>query len=276
MMLDAHPQLAIPPETGFVLPLARRRWSWPSGVGRARFLRHVTTAPCWPDFHLERDHLHAAVDALPRFTLAAGVRTFYELYAARFGKSRWGDKTPLYGPAIGAIGALLPEARFVHIIRDGRDVAVSLRPLWFAPASDMPTLARYWTGLIARTRRAATRVPHYLEVRYESLVAEPAPVLQRICAFLDLEFDAQLLTYHTRARGRLDEHEARLAGDGGVLVSKAARLAQQQRTAQPPDRSRVHRWRDELDETECDQFERHAGVWLETLGYPAGRAGRTR
>src|SRR4029434_6926754 len=121
IMLDAHPQLAIPPETGFLSRLVRLPWLWAAGLGRRRLLTIITRAESWPDFHLDAHALAEALDAVKPFTLADGLRAFYRLYAARFNKSLWGDKTPLYGRHAYSIARLLPEARFIHLIRDGRD-----------------------------------------------------------------------------------------------------------------------------------------------------------
>ena len=146
-MLDAHPLLAIPPETGFVpAAAALRREGEPA---RAALLGLIRGFETWPDFHIPADALAARFAAIPSFTVAEGLRAFYALYAARFSKPRWGDKTPDYGRHVPTIRELLPEARFIHLIRDGRDVALSLRPLWFA-------LARSWAERIRTTR---ARIP---------------------------------------------------------------------------------------------------------------------
>ena len=65
--------------------------------------------------------------------LSSGLRAFYRGYAAARGKTRYGDKTPMHATDIDVLSRVLPEARFIHIIRDGRDVAASLRGLPFAP-----------------------------------------------------------------------------------------------------------------------------------------------
>src|SRR5881394_462023 len=130
LMLDAHPDLAIPHETHFlpaVLALA-------GDADRDELFRRVTEFETWPDLGLDAHDYRRAIEGVEPFDLATGVRVFYRLYAARFGKVRWGDKTPPYLGHLAAIERLLPEARFVHLIRDGRDVAVSLEPLWFAPS----------------------------------------------------------------------------------------------------------------------------------------------
>ena len=125
LMLDAHPDLAIPPETGFFSAL-------PAPDGRSEctadwFMDFITTfppsAPAWADFGVSADTLRECVEALHPLTLADGFRCFYRLYAERHSKPRWGDKTPTHALRIAAIARLLPEARITHVIRDGRDAA---------------------------------------------------------------------------------------------------------------------------------------------------------
>ena len=145
---------------------------------------------------------------------AAGTREFYRRYAAARGKSRWGDKTPAYGQFVPELLGVLPEAHFVHIIRDGRDVAVSLRATWFSPAEDVAVLARYWANQILTTRQQAADTDRYTEVRYEDLVSQPADTLRRICAAIDLDYDPVMLTYHRAAAGRLSELRDRVLPDG--------------------------------------------------------------
>ncbi len=62
---------------------------------------------------------------MPQIKPAPVVRAFFELYAEKQGKPRWGDKTPGYTQHIRKISKVLPEARFIHLIRDGRDVTLS-------------------------------------------------------------------------------------------------------------------------------------------------------
>jgi hypothetical protein len=265
MMLDSHPQLAIPPETGFLPKLAALD---PAADCAATALSIITSADTWPDFHLDPRALGDALAEVRPCPPALAARTFYRLYAARFGKPRWGDKTPNYGVDIDRIAGLLPEAHVVHLIRDGRDVAVSVRGMWFAPGDTIEALARDWADRIARTRDLGTRVAHYLEIRYESLVTTPERTLGTICDFLELTFDPLLLAYHRRASARLDEHEARVASDGHLIISKEQRRRNQRFTMEPPREDRIGRWRRELDRDEVTRFESVAGDWLDILGYP--------
>ncbi len=94
MMLDANPALAIPPETGFLVAAA----GIPDGAGaRDAVLAAIRSADTWPDFSLLEEDLCREIVDLPSTARADVVRTFYRVYAARFGKLRGGDKTPVYG-----------------------------------------------------------------------------------------------------------------------------------------------------------------------------------
>jgi hypothetical protein len=263
MMIDAHPEVAIPPETGFLPTLAELDQT----QGADEAARIITAFQSWPDFKLDPTALAAAIHRLSPPTPAEAARAFYRLYAERFGKSRWGDKTPTYGSSIDRIASLLPEARFVHIIRDGRDVMLSVRNLWFKPGDTVEACAMDWATRLARTQELGSQVPHYLEVRYEALVMNPEPILREICAFLELPFAPSILRYHVHSGARLDEHEARYGEDGHLIISTAARLHNQRLVMEPPRRDRIGRWRFDLSAAELARFDAVAGEFLERLGY---------
>ena len=91
--------------------------------------------------------------------------------------------------------------------------------------------------------------------------------LRRICVFLDLGFEPAMLAYHRRAAARLDEHSARYAADGTLIISKAERMRNQRFVTEPPRGDRVERWRKEMTPDELRRFEAVAGEWLARLGY---------
>jgi len=266
-MLDVHPALAIPPETGFLAPLAMQSDS----ISPVDFYRILTTypqdLPGWEDFGIDRRVFWAHLGQINPFSAAEGVREFYRLYAARHGKRRYGDKTPMYCQHMRSIEALLPEAHFIHIIRDGRDVAGSLQKMWFAPTRDIGGLAGFWSDLVRRTREAAASTRQYMEVRYESLVYDPEPVLRSICDFIQLEFSPRMLRYWEHTPERLREHRARRGSDGEVVITHEGRLQQQRLTMEPPQKSRTFAWRREMSPADQLEFHRVAGDTLDDLGY---------
>lgn len=273
MMLDAHPRLAIPPETHFLPELIsaiRDGLSTPEEVASL-----IAGHRRWADFHLDEDQLVERLQAAERLTATSALRAFYSLYAERQGKPRWGDKTPEYVLAMREIQGVLPEARFVHVIRDGRDVALS-RLRWRArrrsdPPPPIGRLARRWRRWITRARRQARRIDHYLEVRYEDLVLDTEATLGRICEFIELEWDPAVLAYHSRAQERLEEIAHTLPAAGGRHALQASeRLTKHEMTTRPPSKERVAVWREEMSPADRATFEAEAGELLSELGYPTG------
>ena len=265
MMLDAHPELAIPPETWFLPALAALDDTDRASPSDA--LRILTGSETWADFHIAPDEIAAHLQALDPFSPAAAARCFYRVYAARFQKARWGDKTPGYLTRMDVVDRLLPEACFIHVIRDGRDVAVSLRPMWFATSRSIGALAAQWREEIGEGRRLGARVGRYVELRYEDLVRDPERTVRELCGHLDLPPDDLMLRFYERASARLDEHEARTGRWGRVVLTKEQRRQQQIMTTRPPEPSRIGRWRAELKREEQSEFEGVAGDLLAELGY---------
>ncbi len=265
LMLDSHPDLAIPPETGFLPRAARLRLPL---LLRSRLFHLVTrSTPAWPDFHLDRSEFRQALEQSRPFTLSEGIRAFYRLYAQKHGKFRSGDKTPLYALEMPAIRSLLPEARFIHIIRDGRDVALSLRKTWFTPSNDIATLARFWERIVTTARGQGRNSSTYFELRYEDLLADTESSLRAICEFSQLDFHPCMLEYWRDAPQRLGEHEGRYRRDGTVIVTRGQRLEQQRLTTHPPQLNRAGGWHQAMSAEEAKAFRDVAGGLLVELGY---------
>jgi hypothetical protein len=267
MMLDSHPSLAIPGETHF----AGRVISafGPGGAGLEGAVKAILESPFWPGFGIPSAELEQAMKRLPEPGPAAVLRTFYELSAAREGKERWGDKTPPYLERMGALQELLPEARFIHVVRDGRDVALSVIPLWFGP-DDVEEAALHWSKRIADARRQAQDLSGYLEVRYEDLVRDTAGTLRSILEFIELPWDPSVLEYHRRAEGTLERELDDLTWRDGRTISASAQVAIHALTADPPRLDRVERWRREMSPEDRRAFQRIARSVLADLDYPLG------
>ena len=260
LMLDAHSAVAIPTETHFLADL-------PLGATREEFLRTVTEGATWPNLVLDKGAFTDAVRAIEPFSVGAGCRCFFQSYAALFGKKRWGDKTPRYRECMTTIQAALPEAHFIHIIRDGRDAALSYRGLWFGPGDAIAAQAKFWVSTIEAARRQASDLLHYRELRYEDLVAQPAAQLRLLCDYLGLPFEPAMLEYHRRAAVRLAEFKYVFGPDGVPLPDLKAFVAIHSLTSAPPDARRAGRWRTEMPDADQRLYESIAGPLLRELGY---------
>jgi hypothetical protein len=265
MMLDAHPELAIPAETHFVPELIAREQA---GIQAPQLVAEVIGSRAWDDFGIEPEQLRERVRALADGDAAGILRAFYELCAEREGKRRWGDKTPVYVAHMRTIGAVLAEARFVHLIRDGRDVALSRRRRGMGAGKPIADAARLWRRRIEAARKQARRLRgRYLELRYEDLVAAPEAELRRICALIELEFEPAMLAYHRTSEGRLAELSdlepaGARPGRSGTERRRAHALA-----ARPPEPGRAGGWREQMDADDLVRFEAEAGALLAELGY---------
>jgi hypothetical protein len=127
---------------------------------------------------------------MPR-DLASIVDTAFRYFAVKEHKDRWAEKTPMHALHITELARLFPSARFVHVIRDGRDSAASFHRRWHrTPAI---TIHR-WKTVVREARRQGMRVgDRYFELRYEDLTREPEVWMERVCTFLGLPFCAAVL-----------------------------------------------------------------------------------
>jgi Sulfotransferase family len=267
LMLDAHPDLAIPPETPFLPELidaARDPRATPESL-----VAVIASHRRAPDFEeLGWDVLKGRFATVDPIEPSGILRGFYGAYAESRSKPRWGDKTPRHAARIEQLAEVLPEARFIHLIRDGRDVVLSrIESLALRPKT-IDKVSRQWSNRVMKARRQGTRTGRYVEVRYEDLVVDPEPVLRRLCSFCELDFDPAMLQYYEHSGDRLAE----IAHDlppGKKRPGRAAesRLALHDRLTHPPDTTRVARWRSEMSAEDLEAFDREAGELLRELGY---------
>ncbi len=203
----------------------------------------------WGDFGLDPAALRERGAELEGSDAGAVLRAFYSLYAERQRKPRWGDKTPAYVRAMRPIAAALPEARFIHLIRDGRDVALSRRRRGMGEGKPMAETANLWRRRIESARADARRLRgRYVELRYEDLVAAPESHLRELCELCELEFDAAMLSHHERAGERLAELGGDLEADGGRQARQRHRAARLARARQTAAERRASRWLARADE----------------------------
>jgi hypothetical protein len=259
VMLDRNPELAVPDESYFVPQLARRHRGV---VDPDAFLDDLRRLPTLAEWGLEPDAVAARLR--PGMPAGEAIAAVFATYAAERGKPRWGDKTPLYMQHLPVLERLFPDARYVHLIRDGRDAALSFLSVpaglmtegWGHPR-DARGFACQWATEVVAARVLGARVgpSRYLELRYEALVADTEAALRAICAYADLVYDPGMLDYV----GRTD----------------SARKAHQQRLNEPP-RAGVRAWRTEMSDDDRRRFEEVAGALLDELGYEVATRGHAR
>jgi hypothetical protein len=224
--LDAHPLLAVPSESHFALA--------PDSRTVRRALRREPWFALWG----------IAAPDLRGLGGADAVRALFAAYAAAHGKPRYADKTPHYVSHLPALADRFPEARFVHVVRDGRDVALSLLEVPWGP-DDVEGAALHWRRRVLEGRDSGLGAERYREVRYEALVADPEPELRALVAWLELPYDPTMLERRPLAVP-YPEHHRRLA------------------LAPTPG---LRDWRRDMSAADAARFEAVAGDALAELGY---------
>jgi hypothetical protein len=183
------------------------------------------------------------------------LRIVMSMIARKQGLNRWIDSTPTNIPHMQRIVKEFPDARIVHIIRDGRDVALSLdkrgwsRPLPWDKNKSLLAAGIYWEWIVRKGRKlGATLSSNYMELRYEELVCDPGKSLARVSEFIQHDLDYQRIL------------RASVGSVKDPLTSFKEDLNDGRFTP-------VGRWRDKFPPEQLAWFERLVGDYLQELGY---------
>jgi len=242
VMLDAHPRISCGPELKILPQIALLH-------------RDLTTSFA----SIMQSYGNSPAD------LGSMFRQFIEALFAnslrRSGKPRWAEKTPHNVTVMVELGTIFPDARFLHVVRDGRDVACSLVTMnWMNPRTgqkvdyiqNIRNAARYWRDVVQSARQQAAHpslAGRVLEVRYEALVADAEHTLRQVLQFVGEPWDPAVLSYHNEKR-RDEPQEA-----STLQASK------------PVYGSAVGRWRTEMTRDDKIAFKAEAGELLRELNY---------
>ena len=260
LMLHAHPRIAIPPETRFVLEgYWKRREFLPmsSAENRRRLARWIVDRPESRFIDLGLDPEAVTADIVNAPTLGSAYRAVFQAYARRFGKVRWGDKRPAYITNLPVLLRLFPDAQIVHIVRDGRDCVASLKEMsWHT--SGLHRAISAWAQAVDQGAWAARTLGSdtYHEMRYERLVTDTEDELVRLCRFLGEEY-----------------HPAMAEPAAVADVAVPAHKTWHARTRLPVGSDRVGRWQRTLDPAEAALCEAVLGSRLRAHGYEVAGLG---
>ncbi|HEV2496028.1 MAG TPA: sulfotransferase [Terriglobia bacterium] len=266
-ILDAHPQIAVTKETQWfdeswlALWFEQRRGLTPDGNVTPELVAFMLEHPKFSRLKMPRQQFLDLAGNGASVHFSAFVTRIFDHYGQIKGKARVGNKDPVYVRKLSLLHSLWPEARFVHLIRDGRDVSLSvihwpdkgpISKRTYATSNDDPvsTAALWWECNVRCGREERSRLgPQlYYEMRYESLVTHPASECERLCDFLGLPFDEAMVRFYESGRKAPSD-----AGKDHPWM---------------PITPGLRNWTTQMVPEDVERFEAAAGGLLDELGYP--------
>jgi hypothetical protein len=259
-MLNAHPEIAFPRETHWIPTWYEDRIGLSSdGTVTPELITKLMDYPRFTRMGIERAHLEGLLAGASRVPYARFVSGIFELYGESVGKPLVGEKTPGYVRSLPTLHSLWPRARFVHLIRDGRDVCLSLLDWNRAPRNvgrfvtweedPLSTAALWWEWQVRLGLEAGAEIGTslYREVRYEALVADPEATCRSVCGFLGVPYSESMVRYN-EGRGK-------------------RRPAASAKRSWLPATAGLRDWRTQMAAQDLERFDAVAGNLLEDLGY---------
>ena len=274
-MINAHGQIAITPESHWICRLFEQgRGLTPEGVVTAELIPLLLEDlnPRFARLNIGQQELLKLLASDRGVHYASFVSGIFDLYGKAKGKAVVGNKTPGFVRKIHTLQRLWPQTRIIHLLRDGRDVCLSMinRPLnhvnrgrlctWTQDA--VTTAALWWEWSVKLGRQAGNSLGSglYYEMRYESLVAQPAQECVALCAFLGVPFGEGMLRFHEGRTRTVPPSDAKHAWLPSAGDKSEFRLR--------PITAGLRDWRSQMSHADVEKFEAAAGDLLDELGYP--------
>lgn len=265
-LLSSASRLVVPPEDDFILRLRRivpgHRTRRLNGRAIERLLDELyRPGEAFTHWELPRERLREHLAEASSRTLTEFIEAVHEAYLSdRPGKTRWGCKVPYFALHLRELSRVFPRAKFVHLVRDGRDTFLSMRDRTQRGATHFPAspmrAAWVWRRLVTTARRSGTALGlGYAEFRYEDLVSDCGRTLELICEFIGEPYcDEMVERYYDDLRRHQNN-----------------RMAVMDRYVKPAiDAANTRRWADEMTADEIYRFQAIASDTLVRSGYPLG------
>ena len=236
------------------------------GARLEQFLADLFASRKFETWELVPEDLREGIAQERPATYADLCAAVYRAYGRSIGKEFrvWGDKNNFYLHHLGELAELYPESRFLHVVRDGRDVACSYREVMtqgstspYAPRLpvDIGSIASEWSANVAAIASFLAPLPgeRALTIRYEDLTSRPEAELDAVCAWLGVNFEEGMLAFHEENRlHRLEPVQTR---------------DWKRRTLEPISSETVGRYVRGLPREERETFEQGARAALERFDY---------
>ena len=255
-MLRSHPDISLPTaESHFFIPFYHKRKQF-GDLGKLENVQHLLTEI----YQTRQVFFDSDVHGI-KFNASALAQTFhqqklttlpeiidgiFQLNAEAEGKKRWGDKTPYYILHLDTILEMFPDAQIIHLIRDGRDCALSmLERKWDLQIFNTYHAAYTWNKYVAAGKTFGFHPPEsYFEIRYEDILKQPETFIKRLCDFLKIEFNDSVINFK------------KSNGSGKTTL-----------LTKPLQKNNQAKWKTKMSKKQLTIFETLAGNTLKDCGY---------
>ena len=260
-ILDAHPEIAMMHVEQHWIPrfFLKRIGVNADGTVSPELIEELFQNPKFMKIDFDQEEVRALLDGMEKITYADFVRRLFDLYGSAQKKVLVGEKTPGNALHVPVLHSLWPSSKIIHLIRDGRDVCLSVLS-WkkrdqigkrFRLWREIPVLgvAFWWRRHVLSAMEAgASLAPNlYSEIRYENIVQHAEEVCQELCSILGVDYSPRMPRFH---EGKTKLENGRDAKHSWIGITPGLRD-----------------WRKDMKPEDVLLFETAAGDILENLGY---------
>lgn len=254
-IIGSHPEIGIP----FESHLYPRLYPWRKVYGdlsmyesRERIVGdmvNMETIKNWEEIPEKREILNNFKGS----DFHSAFRAIMEAWLSIVGKKRWGEKTPHNIFFWKDILEGFPDSRFIHIVRDGRDVAMSWKKVRFGPEHFYP-IANLWNKYIEKVDELKCNIDsdRFHEVKYEEILIKPEKTIKKVCNFLGERFYYDMMLFYKNSEPYPTDSR------------------NERNLSRPILRRNMNKWRSSIRSRNLRIFEAVAGETLERYGYDRG------
>lgn len=219
-----------------------------SGASLRTLVKYLSNNDQFKLWNYDHQTYLSRLSRMESITLAELIDSMFTSYCSSEGKTIWGDKS-LFFRTIDILSKLFPEARFIHIVRDGRDVFDSWRKM-DPSKNNASVIALDWGYKIFKIEQSFKKLAfdRTFTLRYEDLLEKPEETIREVCAFIQIKYEPNMLEFHKTSHFYIGEHHS-------SLIFNAI------------NKSNSGKWRKSLTFLEIKSFNLLAGHYLKKYRY---------
>lgn len=253
LILNTHSQIAIPRESHFLMPFLRKKYLKRSISGSAlrSFGNFLSSKSDFQSTYVDGHYndFFSQFSHHEKLTLRELIDRIFSAYCRSEGKSIWGNKTPSFFRKIDILQTLFPDAKFIHIVRDGRDVFDSWRKM--NPLNNnVAAVALDWRYKLSRIEKSFKNIPeeNKITIRYEDLLENPEDTIKSVCSVIGIGYEKVMLDFYKTSHKHTIPHHSE-------LIFK------------PLNKENTNKWKKNLLPREVKIFNMLAGHYLKKYNY---------